>query len=103
MAVAVDTRLKHCRCHLSGHTHTHLFFVRSYRAVSEGATSAAPDLAVQPLPQRLQPAVLTQGRRQESPSDLRLRGRRGQRAHLQVWRNHHHHGRQVSRDTVRGV
>lgn len=71
-------------------------FVCSYRAVAEGAASAAADLAVEPLPQHVRPALLlAQGRRPEGSRHLRLRGGRGQRAHLQVWGNHHHPGRQV--------
>lgn len=35
-------------------------FARSYRALAERAASAAPDLPIQPLPQRLQPVVLAQ-------------------------------------------
>ena len=66
----------------------------SYWAVAEGATSA--DVLVGPLPEHLQPALLAQVRRQESPCHLWLRGCWGQRAHLQVWRNHHYPGRQVN-------
>lgn len=47
-------------------------FVCSYRALTEGAASAATDFPVQSLPQRLQPAVLAEVRWQKSPRHLRF-------------------------------
>lgn len=71
-------------------------FAHSYRALTEGAASAATDVPVQPLPQRLQPFVLAQVRWQESPRHLWLWSCRGQRAHFQVGGDNHHLGRQVN-------